>query len=52
MNHKEQVREFEIKLDELINWFCKEFTDITYASLVGVLTFKIHQIINQAINEK
>lgn len=52
MNHKEQIREFEVKLDELINWFCKEFTEITYAALIGVLTVKIHKLINQALNDK
>lgn len=41
MDHREQINEFQKKLNELIDWFAKEFTEITYASIIGVLTITI-----------
>ncbi len=44
MNHQEQINEFSKKLDELIDWFAQEFTEITYAALIGVLFMKIAEL--------
>lgn len=43
MNHKEQVQHFSNALDALIDRHCDEF-DLTYASVIGVLTMKTHDL--------
>ncbi len=48
MDHKEQIKEFQRKLNELIDWFAKEFTEITYAAIIGVLIITINDLINRS----
>lgn len=45
--HSQQTNEFKKKLDELINYFAKEFTEISYAAIIGVLTITIYELIER-----
>ena len=48
MDHKEQINEFRKRLDELVSWFAKEFTEITYAAIIGVLVMKAMELFEQS----
>lgn len=50
--HQLQINEFQKKLHELVEYFLKEYTHITYAALIGVLTFQIHKLIERAYKQK
>lgn len=45
MEKNEQVKEFEDRLTDLINFFAKEFM-LTYAEMVGVMMIKVIALIN------
>lgn len=47
MDQKEQQRQFSEELDKLIDRFRKEY-EISYASVVGSLTIKIHLLCTEA----
>lgn len=43
MNEREQIAAFEADLDRLVGRYCDEF-ELTAASAVGVLAFKMHTL--------
>jgi hypothetical protein len=47
MTHQEQVESFGRDLDTLVDRYCMEF-DLDYASVVGMLEFKKHLLIEEA----
>lgn len=48
MTEREQIEALAEDLDKLISRYCEEF-DLTTASAVGVLSFKIHTLMADAV---
>lgn len=51
MEEKEQIEHLADELDSLIERYAQEY-DLSYASVIGVLEFKKHNLMVQAQKEK
>jgi hypothetical protein len=47
VSEKEQIDHFAQELDKLVERFRSEY-DLTYASVIGALTIKSHQLIDES----
>lgn len=50
MTEREQAQAFADDRDRLIDRYAEKF-DISYTSIIGVLTMKVHELVNQSIGD-